>query len=184
MSFYSRKRRFSVPLTAIPADAGIMQNVSPGSLTPDQFHYEHARNVSVRTAIRSPIDAASPCPELESRKRTGRPFMVAALREPLMTRGASRRSHRIGQYGRRDFSPARYFAGEGLCDCSAHEQVSERTRQPRPAEGRPAVRMMGCRAGGLLAAAVMAASSVAGYTLMRRAPPADKLSRYFELNGR
>jgi hypothetical protein len=75
----------------------------------------------VRAAIRS-IDAASPCPELETRKRAGRPFMVSALYEPLMTRGASRRPHRIRQMADATSGPARYFGGDGLCDCSAHEQ--------------------------------------------------------------
>jgi len=64
--------------------------------------------------------------------------------------------------------PARYFGGDGLCDCSADEQFSECTGQPRPAEGRFRGRMEGCRAGGLLAAAAMAASSLAEYILMRR----------------
>jgi hypothetical protein len=67
----------------------------------------------MRAAIRSLIDVASPCPELESRQRAGRPFMVAALREPLMTRGASRRPPRIVQMADATSGPARYFGGDG-----------------------------------------------------------------------
>jgi hypothetical protein len=55
----------------------------------------------------------------QSRKRAGRPFMVSALHEPLMTRGASRRPHGIGQMADATSGPARYFDGDDLCDCSA-----------------------------------------------------------------